>query len=303
MPVEHDNARSPEATAATQREKGTWDGVATIDNNATHSELRILARAVTLQHNDAAKAAFFKGLDALLAAQYPNGGWPQRFPPGNNYGRYITFNDDAMTRVMELLQAITNNDPSYAFIDQPRREKAAAALQKGIDCILNCQILRNGQPTCWCAQHDDKTLAPAPARAYELPSLSGSEGADIAIFLMHLDHPDARIRRAIDGAAAWFDQVKITGKRVQFTRTPDGKRDRIVTDDPTAPPLWARFYDLDTNQPFFCGRDGIKKSNLADIEQERRGGYNWYGPWGTKVASEYADWKKRNPLAPSQGNP
>ena len=297
MPIEHSPAPTPEAAAATQREKGTWENIATIDNNATHSELRILARAVTLQHNDAAKAAFFKGLDAVLAAQYPNGGWPQRFPPGNNYGRYITFNDDAMIGVMQVLQNIVTNNPSYTFVDQPRREKSRIALDKGIDCILNCQILRNGQPTCWCAQHDDKTLAPAPARAYELPSLSGDEGADIAIFLMHLDlhaHPDPRIPRAIEGAAAWFDQVKILGKRVQFTRT-NGKRDRIVIDDPTAPPLWARFYDLDTNQPFFCGRDGIKKNNLADIEQERRGGYNWYGPWGAQVATEYAQWKKRNP--------
>ncbi len=72
-------AGSPEAAAATQREAGTWD-TATIDNNATHSELRILARAVTLQNNTAAKDAFFRGFDALLAAQYPNGGWPQPLP-------------------------------------------------------------------------------------------------------------------------------------------------------------------------------------------------------------------------------
>jgi PelA/Pel-15E family pectate lyase len=296
IPHQDPNALTPEAAAATQREAGSWD-VATLDNNATHSELRILARAVTLQHNDAAKDAFFKGLDAALAAQYPSGGWPQRFPPGNNYGRYITFNDGAMIGIMEVLQSIANGEPPYQFVDDDRRGKARSAVQKGIECILDCQIIRDGRPTVWCAQHDEKTLAPAPARAYELPSLSGGESADIVIFLMHLDHPDARIRRAVEGAAAWFDQAKILGKRVRFIRTPDGKRDRILVDDPAAPPMWARFYDLDTNQPFFCGRNGVKKPNLADIEQERRGGYNWYGYWGAKVAAEYAEWKRRNPDA------
>jgi PelA/Pel-15E family pectate lyase len=293
IPHQDPPAATPEAAAATQREAGTWD-VATLDNNATHSELRILARAVTLQNNDAAKDAFLKGLDALLTAQYANGGFPQRFPPANNYGRYITFNDDAMIGAMEVLQGVAKDETPYHFVDDARREKARIAVDKGVDCILNCQIIRNGQPTCWCAQHDEKTLAPAPARAYELPSLSGGEGAGVAIFLMHLDHPDARIRRAIDGAAAWFDEVKITGKRVNFARTPDGQRDRILVDDPTST-IWARFYDLDTNQPFFCGRDGIKKPNLADIERERRAGYAWYGDWGAKVAAEYAQWKTRNP--------
>ena len=39
--------------------------------------------------------------------------------------------------------------------------------------------------------------------------------------------------------------------------------------------LWYRFYDLETNQPFFCDRDGIKKFSLAEISEERRNGYSW----------------------------
>jgi PelA/Pel-15E family pectate lyase len=291
VPHQTPNAGSPEAAAATQREAGSWD-TATIDNNATYSELRILARAVTLRGDPAAKAAFFRGFDALLAAQYPNGGWPQRFPPANNYGRYITFNDDAMIGVMTLLQEIGRGEAAFGFVDEPRRTKARAAVSLGVECILNCQILREGKPIGWCAQHDEKTLAPAPARAYELPSVSGGEGAGVVIFLMHLDHPDVRVRRAIEGAAAWFDQVKIVGKKVAIIRDASGRRDRVVVDDPHSV-IWARFYDLQTNEPFFCGRDGIKKPRLADIEQERRAGYSWYGNWGAAVATEYADWQQR----------
>jgi PelA/Pel-15E family pectate lyase len=69
--------------------------------------------------------------------------------------------------------------------------------------------------------------------------------------------------------------------------------DRVIVQDPAAPPLWARFYDIETNRPFYCGRDGVKRWSLAEIEFERRSGYNWVGPWGADVAEEYAQWTKR----------
>ena len=58
-----------------------------------------------------------------------------------------------------------------------------------------------------------------------------------------------------------------------------------------APRMWTRFYDLDTNEPFFCGRDGIKKKRVEDIEYERRNGYSWFGKQGEKVLKEYVKWK------------
>ncbi len=33
-------------------------------------------------------------------------------------------------------------------------EKANQAFDKGIDCILQTQILVEGKPSVWCAQHD-----------------------------------------------------------------------------------------------------------------------------------------------------
>jgi pectinesterase len=276
---------------------GEWPGVNTIDNGATYSELRILAKANQAHANPKYVEGFLKGFDTLLAAQYANGGWPQRFPAdAENYGRHITFNDDAMTEVMKFLQEIISRQPQYAFLDDARREKAKAAFDKGLDCILKCQIVVNGKPTVWCAQHDEVTLAPTNARAYELASFSGSEGAHLALFLMSLDHPDDRVKAAVRGAAEWFDTHKLTGIRVQNARDPEtGLPDRVVVNDPSAPPLWARFYDLKTEKPFFCGRNGIKKNAMADIERERRAGYAWYGNWGAPVAAEYEKWKAVHP--------
>ena len=78
----------------------------TFDNSATTEELRFLARAINATHEASWEAAFHRGLDHILAAQYQNGGWPQSSPPGDGYDRYITFNDDTMVRLMNLLHDV-----------------------------------------------------------------------------------------------------------------------------------------------------------------------------------------------------
>lgn len=272
-----------------------WHKVSTIDNNATYSELRIVARAARVLKEEKYKASFNRGLKYLFDAQYPNGGWPQRFPLQENYGRHITFNDDAMLGVMKLMSDVADAAPDFTFVADVDRKHSKEAFDKGIDCILKCQVKINGKPTVWCQQHDEVTLAPAGARAYELPSLTGNESSGLTLLLMDLENPSQRVRDAIEGSVAWYGSSKITGKRVQRVTGPDyeGGRDTIVVDDPNAPPMWARFYDLDTGKPFFCGRDGVKRDSLDKIPHERRVGYAWYGMWGDRVLSAYPKWKER----------
>ena len=50
---------------------------------------------------------------------------------------------------------------------------------------------------------------------------------------------------------------------------------------------------IETNRPFFCDRDGIRKYRFNDIKAERRNGYSWYGSWGKEVAKTYDTWKKQ----------
>ena len=49
------------------------------DNNATYGEMRLLARAYNATHDERYHDAFNRGLEFVLRAQYPTGGWPQRF--------------------------------------------------------------------------------------------------------------------------------------------------------------------------------------------------------------------------------
>ena len=58
------------------------------------------------------------------------------------------------------------------------RSKLKKALDKGIDYTLKAQIINDGQPTVWGAQHDPVTYAPVPGRAYELASNGIRVGGD-----------------------------------------------------------------------------------------------------------------------------
>lgn len=60
------------------------------------------------------------------------------------------------------------------------------------------------------------------------------------------------------------------------------------------PPLWARFYTLEDNRPFFSDRDGVKKFDISEIGHERRNGYSWYNSDGLKVFKKYEQWKKKH---------
>ncbi|MEP7341761.1 MAG: pectate lyase [Acidobacteriota bacterium] len=268
----------------------------TIDNDATYGQMVYLARVYNATHQERFKKGFLKGIDYLFKMQYANGGWPQYYPRLTGYYTHITFNDNAMINVMTLLGEIAQKRQAYGFVDEARRAKAGKAVEKGIECILKCQIKVGGKLTAWCAQHDEVTFAPAPARAYEKISLSGSESVGILRFLMGIEHPTPAVVDAIQSAAAWLNQVKLTG--IKLARKPDASSpkgyDTVVVEDAKAAPLWARFYEIGTNRPIFCGRDSIVKFSLAEIEYERRNGYNWYTNAAARLLSQdYPAWQKK----------
>jgi PelA/Pel-15E family pectate lyase len=282
--------RSPEDIPSPQ------DGRAnTIDNGATTLPMQFLALVAHSTGVPRYREAFSRGLDYLLAAQYPNGGWPQFFPLREGYYSRITYNDDAMARVLNLLCDAAAGERPYAFVDEPRRAGAAAAVTRGIDVILRTQVKQGGKLTAWCAQHDEKTLAPAWGRAYEPPSLSGSESVGIIRVLMKIGHPSPEVMAAIESAVTWLRAVAIHGVRVEPFTSADRRRDRRVVADPRGSALWARFYELTTNRPIFLGRDSVVRYAFSEIEPERRNGYAYYGTWpATLLAEDLPRWREKH---------
>jgi PelA/Pel-15E family pectate lyase len=289
-------ALGPKERAALEKEKHDPEAHSTIDNDSTYTQVEFLARVYTATRQGRFAGAFRRGFEYLMKAQYPNGGWPQFYPLRHGYWDHITYNDDAMIGVMSLLRHIVNGAPEYAFLTGSERARAKAAVDRGIDCILKTQVVQNGKLTVWCAQHDEHTLAPAKARAYEHPSLSGSESVGIVEFLMGIDRPSPEVVRSVQAAVEWFRTAKLTGIRVVAKPAPGTPKgvDNTVVEDAGAPPLWARFYELGTNRPIFSGRDSVIRYSMAEIEYERRNGYRWYVDRPAKLLDrEYPEWSAK----------
>ena len=71
-------------------QSGSW-AKSTIDNDATTSQIRILARTYMATNNSKYYDACIRGIDLLLNGQYENGGWPQVFNDAGTYHAHITF--------------------------------------------------------------------------------------------------------------------------------------------------------------------------------------------------------------------
>jgi PelA/Pel-15E family pectate lyase len=276
-------------------EKEDSTGV-TIDNGATHSQMRFLAKVYTATRQDRFKVSFLKGIDYLLEAQYSNGGWPQYYPIRKGYYQHITYNDDAMIGVMKLLSDIVNQNPNFTFVKGNYHNRVKQAYEKGLEVILKCQVRVRRELTAWCAQHDEVTLEPVQARSYELASLSGSESVNILRFLMGIDNPDPQVKMAILAGCKWFENSKITGQRLVRKMDPKYEKgyDQVLEPDPEAPPLWARFYDIQTSRPIFPTRDGVAHKKFSNLTYERRNGYRYLGHFAEELLTEdFPEWKKK----------
>lgn len=273
-------------------EKGLNDAI--FDNSATTTEMKFLARMFNNTDNTIYKDSFNRGLKFILDAQYENGGWPMFWPLRKGYYTHITFNDNAIVNILLILRDIKDKQPLFAKItSQDNLLRVEKAYIKGIEIILKTQIVVKGKPTVWCAQHDENTLLAAPARSYELPSFSGAESVGIIKLLMEIPDPSPAIINSVKSAVEWLDSHRIKNTRWDIFTNQDGKRDRRIVSDPKAGDMWARFYDIETELPFVCDRDGIKKKTLGEIGYERRNGYSWYTNAPLEVIEMYQGWKSR----------
>lgn len=264
---------------------------ATIDNAATSREINALVLAYKNTGNQSYLKAAQSGIDYLLKAQYANGGWPQYYPDHSSYRAEITYNDNAMINALTIMLNITYGSNGFDVVDAKYIPKAEDAVKRGVDCILKTQVVQNGKKTIWAAQYDENKLTPAKARAFEPASLSTGESVGVVRFLMKLKNPSLDIKYAIKNAVAWFELTKLVG--IKYDKIAEKDKGLVKDQDAVT---WARFYDLETNQPIFGDRDNSIKTRIEDVSQERRYGYAWYGTFAQNLlAKEYPKWLKVNP--------
>lgn len=266
----------------TTKHDGDW-AHSTIDNDATTSQIRFLMRSYAATGQQKYYDCALRGIDCLFKMQYSNGGYMQVLNTPGTYHAHITLNDGAYVHVMSIMQEMAAKTGDFTQLSDAYAQKAAASLEKAIDCLLKMQITVNGTKTAWCQQHDENNLRPTGARAYELPSICTSESAGVVTFLHSYGkaHPERTdIAESVNAAIEWFKKAGLYG--IKFDWNSD-KSDKVVTQVEGAGPIWARFYTLDTEKPMFSDRDGGTYYDVMQISKERRTGYAWYGSWGKNV--------------------
>jgi hypothetical protein len=228
--------------------------VTTLDDNVSQAAVRVLMRvdkALGFSDRSIHEAALF-ALDRLIAAQYPNGAWPQRFRtppdparhpvkpaslpsswdrkwPGPNYQGHYTFNDNSIADAIDMMLEAAR------IYNEPRYRQSA---EKGGGFILMAQ-LPEPQPA-WAQQYD-AGMHPAWARVFEPPSVTGGESMGVMRILMTLyrETGDRKYLDPIPRALAYFKRSIVPrGQAEIFQRVPEG-------------PVLARFYELQTNRPLY----------------------------------------------------
>ncbi len=287
--VDFDPAKSPawyrrsDAGRISAADAAKRRNVSTFDDDNTQSAIRFLVAMAdaTKGGSDSRDAGIRDARDyalaKLVAAQRPNGGWPQRWAgvpvdpreypvqpasvpatyprehPKPNYNGYYTLNDNTHRDcVMTLLDAARRLD---------RPDLRAAALKGGAFLLL--AQLPEPQPV-WAQQYNPQ-LQPDWARAFEPPSVCSGESVGVMRLLvdLYLETGDEKFLAPLPRAIAWFRRSEI------------------------APGTWARMYELGTNTPIYGDRDGKIKYRLEDLSPERQTGYSWRGPYGVQAAIRY----------------
>jgi PelA/Pel-15E family pectate lyase len=270
-----------------------WNYVGTLDNDATNTELHFLvlvSGAMSGADGEVYRASFLRGVRYLLAAQFPNGGWPQVWPLEGGYHDAITFNDNAVTESAETLTAVAAGAGGYTFVPAELRRQAAASAGHALQCILAAQVVVKGKQTVWAQQHDALTLVPVAGRNYEPAALSSGESADVLLYLMKLPHPTPAVIAAVHAGITWLKGAAITGQDwVGGRGTPGGRHLEAKTG---AGPIWARYYSIRTGLPVFGDRDKTIHNDVSELSLERRNGYAWYSAGPQTALDGYAAWSK-----------
>lgn len=227
-------------------ERGSRNAHTTLDDDKSQNALRFLLELAHLpesKEDHSLHAALKFGMEALLAAQMPHGGWPQGFSgpadaalpvkkptlpqdwpkkwPELNYTGYVTLNDGNLLSIAKLLtraHELTMDD------------RYLTALKKLGDFHLLAQC---PEPQPGWAQQYNANMEPVWARKFEPPSVAGHETL-WALETLHevwLVTGDDKYKAPYAAAFAWLERSKLPGN------------------------YHARFYELHTNKPLYFVKD------------------------------------------------
>ncbi|MET4698355.1 Ca2+-binding RTX toxin-like protein [Constrictibacter sp. MBR-5] len=241
----------------------------TLDDDVTTGVLRFLIDLDNYLDAPWLTVAVEESLHFLETVQSPEGGWSHSYPDYGDYRRNYTYADNVHGGAT---QAFIN-----AFVRWPEQsnETRATLLERaklGAEFILTTQL--GGATPAW-AQFYDHDLTPAHGREFELPAAVSRESAYNIMALIDVYEFD-RDPRYLDAAR----------------RAADWLRDSAIASDENGnPSLWTRYYELETNRPFYgVDTNGAKLYTPEDAEAfGTYPTYEWTGSYGILKALRYLD--------------
>jgi PelA/Pel-15E family pectate lyase len=203
-------------------------GNATFDDRVTADTARFLLRFYRTTREAAYREPVLKALDFVLASQFPNGAWPQRFPLRDagahdglpDYTGFYTLNDGAMLAIVQLLLDGYETLGDARYFDAARRAADALLALQGPE----------GQ-AAWAEQHG-ADLRPIAARTHEPAGYVVRESMFSMLILaeIYLRTGDARYLESIARCLDWFDRVnrEIAAERYPAPRYWEPKTNKPV---------------------------------------------------------------------------
>jgi len=221
---------------------------------------------------------------------HENGGIPQYFPLQRYHFDAISLNDDGYLNYLKNAKYILESNLKLE-IDLL---KLQINFEKSLDLLLDLQIMVDGEKTIWAQQYNQFTLKPSEARTFEPAALCSYESSQLLLWFMTFENPSEKMKNAIITGCEWIEQNKI----INYIQDYDKNNNLILDFNPNIEhePLYARYYDLKTFEPFAMDRDskryGLHEINIMPLE--RRNGYTWFGKWGNYLLEEFSKWKNRH---------
>ncbi len=215
-------------------------GNATFDDGGTAETAKFLLRLYMEKLDVTYKPALERAIGFMLDAQYPIGGWPQRFPLSYEYSRdgnpdytsYITFNDDVALENIEFLIMC------YQALGDTR---VLDPIVRAMNVFLVTQL---GQPQPGWALQYTTSLDPAGARTYEPKALSSSTTVSNIrqLMLFYRLTGESKFLARIPEALDWLDSVRLSEE------ARDGRT------HPT-------FIEIGSGDPLYLHRQGSNSTN------------------------------------------
>ena len=226
-------------------------GNATFDDSCTSQCAKFLLRIYVEKYDPSLRPALDKAIGFVLNSQYPNGGWPQRWPLMYNhpfrgkadYSSFITLNDDVIPECIDFLVQC------YQTLGMPGLKEPIYR------AMYLCILLQQGAPYAgWADQYTPDDLKPAHARSYEPRAVNS--GTTVAMIRQMMEYyrltGDTRFLAGIPAALDFLESQKLPASEEARWGRPNNDPDAILV---------PRFIDPETGTPLYVHRVGSNGYN------------------------------------------